>query len=175
MVRARVRPEDHTAATPMRRVAVTLTSTAGPLLAPHLVRTAPDLAARLGIGRALALICKLRDDRLVHDRPVRLHAKHPIVQVERADDLALDILHVHRGHRSTPRFLIMISPPLGPGMAPRMAIRFRSASMRTISRFWTVTRSSPMWPAIFMPFMTRPGVVPEPIEPGARQRSDWPC
>ena len=32
-----------------------------------------------------------------------------------------------------------------------------------------------MCPAIFWPFQTLPGVVPAPIEPGARWRSDWPC
>ena len=32
-----------------------------------------------------------------------------------------------------------------------------------------------MWPAMRVPLNTRPGVVPEPIEPGARWRSDWPC
>ena len=53
-----------------------------PLLAPHLVRAATDLAARLRVVGALALVGELRDDRLVHDRPVRLHAEHPVVQVE---------------------------------------------------------------------------------------------
>ena len=35
-------------------------------------------------------------------------------------------------------FLIYTMPPLGPGIAPRMAIMFSSASTLTMSRFWTV-------------------------------------
>ena len=31
-----------------------------------------------------------------------------------------------------------------------------------------------MWPAMRIPFSTRPGLVPAPMEPGARWRSDWP-
>ena len=38
--------------------------------------------------------------------------------------------------------------------------------------FLTVTRSSPMWPAIPRPRYTRPGVVPAPTEPGWRCESE---
>src|SRR3989304_1958485 len=31
-----------------------------------------------------------------------------------------------------------------------------------------------MCPAILSPLMTCPGLVPEPMDPGARWRSDWP-
>ncbi len=40
--------------------------------------------------------------------------------------------------------------------------------------FSSVTAAPPERPAIFLPGQTRPGVVPAPMEPGARIRSDWP-
>src|SRR5690606_22892791 len=67
------------------------------------------------------------------------------------------------------------SPPGAPGTAPRIAIRPRSASMRTTSRFIEVWLTAPMWPDIFLPGNTRPGVWRWPIEPGARCDSELPC
>src|SRR3546814_3783936 len=52
---------------------------------------------------------------------------------------------------------ISTQPPSDPGTAPRTRIRPRSTSVDTTIRFWVVTRTSPMWPAIFLPFHTRPG------------------
>ena len=37
-------------------------------------------------------------------------------------------------------------------------IRLRCSSIRTTSRFWVVLRTAPMWPDIFLPLNTRPGV-----------------
>src|SRR5262249_34957848 len=48
-------------------------------------------------------------------------------------------------------------PPLEPGTAPRTMSRPRSTSVLTTTRFCVVTRSSPMWPAIFLPLNTLPG------------------
>ena len=60
------------------------------------------------------------------------------------------------------------SPPLGPGMAPLTRIRPFSASTAWTVRFWTVTVSRPMRPAIRTPLKTRPGVAQAPMEPGLR-------
>ena len=59
-------------------------------------------------------------------------------------------------------------------MPPLTINRFRSVSTFIISNPLAVIRRLPMWPAIFIPLYTLPGVVPPPMEPGARARSDWP-
>ena len=61
--------------------------------------------------------------------------------------------------------LMRTRPPLGPGTAPRTAMRFRSASTLTMSRFWMVTWSTPIWPAPILPLKIREGSVEEPMEP----------
>src|SRR5690606_32216935 len=82
-------------------------------------------------------------------------------------------------HRHLPYALLagrtITSPPGAPGTAPLTAIRPRSASTRTTSRFCVLWRTGPMWPAIFLPGNTRPGVWRWPIEPGARCDSELPC
>src|SRR5204863_8740331 len=115
----------------------------------------------------------LGHDGLVENRDVGRDVPDPLVQLDRVDGLAAEVPDRYVHHASA-RFLSITRPPRGPGTAPFTATRFFSGSTRTTCRFLTVTRSLPMWPAIRMPLMTRPGVVPEPIEPGARQRSDWP-
>ena len=50
--------------------------------------------------------------------------------------------------------------PWLPGTAPCIMIRPRSASVLTTSRFCTVTRWSPIWPAIFLPLKVLPGILP---------------
>src|SRR5690606_31825980 len=47
-------------------------------------------------------------------------------------------------------------PLFGPGTAPLTRITPRSPSAETTSRFCVVTRSAPMWPAIFLPLKTFP-------------------
>ena len=63
--------------------------------------------------------------------------------------------------------LIVTQPPFEPGTAPLTMIRPRSASVRTTCRFWVVTRTAPMWPAIFLPLNTLPGSWHWPVEPCA--------
>src|SRR5439155_3954646 len=58
--------------------------------------------------------------------------------------------------------------PAAPGTAPRSSNRCRSGSELTTSRFRTVTRSLPIWPAIRVPLNTRDGVAEAPMEPGER-------
>src|SRR5262249_13930398 len=65
-------------------------------------------------------------------------------------------------------------PPLAPGTAPRMSKRPRSLSVSTTSRFCVVTRTSPMWPAIFLPLNTLPGSWRWPVEPWLRWVTDTP-
>src|SRR5690606_16107845 len=81
-------------------------------------------------------------------------------------------------HRASPYALLagrtITSPPGAPGTAPRTAIRPRSASTRTTSRFCVLCTSAPMWPDIFLPGNTRPGVCRWPIEPGERCDSELP-
>src|SRR6185503_2136215 len=62
----------------------------------------------------------------------------------------------------------------GPGTAPLIRMRPRSASVRTTSRFWVVTRSTPKWPAIFLPLNTRPGSWRWPVEPCERWDTETP-
>src|SRR5581483_3937722 len=45
---------------------------------------------------------------------------------------------------------IVIQPPLAPGTAPSTMISPRATSVLTTLRFWVVTRTSPIWPAIFL-------------------------
>ena len=58
------------------------------------------------------------------------------------------------------------TPPLGPGTAPLIRIRPVSASTRCTVRFWVVTFTWPMRPAMRRPLNTRPGVAQPPMEPG---------
>src|SRR6185503_18194407 len=63
-------------------------------------------------------------------------------------------------------------PPLGPGTAPSISSRPRSASTLTTRRLCVVCRSAPIRPAIRRPLNTRAGVEQPPIEPWLR----WaPC
>ena len=71
--------------------------------------------------------------------------------------------------------LIVTQPPLEPGTAPLTMIRPRSLSVRTTCRFWVVTRTAPMWPAIFLPLNTLPGSWHWPVEPWLRWLIDTPC
>ena len=58
--------------------------------------------------------------------------------------------------------------PSEPGTAPLMSSRPFSASTAWTVRFWVVTCSPPIRPAIRMPLKTRPGVAQPPMEPGLR-------
>src|SRR6185295_1609065 len=106
-----------------------------------------------------------------------LDAKHVVIEVDRAGLLGVEGLDVefHGPHsaaaawRVAPGFgasfgnaLLAASRtstqlPSAPGTAPFTNKSPRSASTRTICRFWMETRSSPRWPAIFLPLNTLPG------------------
>src|SRR5581483_1001971 len=126
----------------------------------------------------MPLVRLLGHDGLVQNCAIRLDPKHPLVQLNGADALACRASHV-RFHHDDPRsrraLVMRTIPPDGPGTAPLRARRLRAGSMASTSKFLTVTRALPIWPAMRVPFRTRPGVVPAPEEPSARQRSDWPC
>ena len=64
-VAARVRPEDHAAASELRRSDRALTGAAGPLLAIRLLAAAGDLAARLGVVSAEVAAGQLGSHHLV--------------------------------------------------------------------------------------------------------------
>ena len=68
----------------------------------------------------------------------------------------------------------MTFEPGAPGIAPLMSRRLFSVSTLITSKFWTVFLTLPIWPAIFLPFQTLPGVWHWPIEPGARWESELP-
>src|SRR5262249_44779953 len=51
----------------------------------------------------------------------------------------------------------VIQPPLAPGTAPSTRIRPRSTSVCTTLRLSVVTRSTPIWPGIFLFLNVRPG------------------
>src|SRR5690606_19558589 len=111
----------------------------------------------LGVVRALAGGRELGHHDLVHQRDVGLDAED-----------VLGELDLNRAH-FTPPFdadFTNTSPPRGPGTAPLISSRPRSASTRWTVRFCVVTVSLPMRPAIFRPLNTRPGVAQPPIEPG---------
>ena len=61
-----------------------------------------------------------------------------------------------------------------PGTAPLTSNRLRAGSASSTSRLLTVTRSLAHVPRHAQPLKTRPGLVLEPTEPGARYLSDWP-
>src|SRR5690606_5760100 len=69
----------------------------------------------------------------------------------------------------------MFQATCGPGTAPRIRIRPRSASVETTSTFCVVTRTEPMWPAIFLPLNTLPGSCRWPVEPCVRCDTELPC
>src|SRR5262249_30603139 len=64
--------------------------------------------------------------------------------------------------------------PLTPGTAPPSRIRPLSLSVSTTSRFWVVTCSAPICPAIFLPLNTLPGSWRWPVEPWLRCTTETP-
>ena len=138
-----------------------LAGAACPLLAPRLAATAANFAAGLGFVRAEAGIRQLANQRLVHHRNIGFDAPDGIVEVDRAHDFSLEVVHdqlassflLHGSHRDLARpdylrpltaRLISSVPLFGPGTDPSTSSRLRSASTRSTVRFCTVTRSLPM-------------------------------
>src|SRR5690606_9258864 len=149
--------------------------TPGALLLPRLGAAAAYLCAsllRLGPGTAAGQESRYY---LVHQRLVEFGAKRAVGDL----DAAAVALHLDL-HAQAPLFRALMAgrtstrPPLCPGTAPLIRMRFRSASTRTTSRFCTVRRTLPMWPDIFLPLNTRPGDWFCPIEPGARCDTELP-
>ena len=68
----------------------------------------------------------------------------------------------------------VIQPPLAPGTAPSTRIRPRSTSVCTTLRLSVVTRSTPMWPGIFLFLKVLPGSWRPPVEPIERCETDTP-
>src|ERR687895_574285 len=99
-----------------------------------------------------------RDNDLVHQRDADRRLEDLGRQVPGTDLLAGRVAHLDGGH-----------PAHAPLSATPLTRRSpRSASACTTSRFKTVTRTLPCWPAIGMPLKTRLGVAHAPIAPGAR-------
>src|SRR5947209_18375581 len=147
---------------------------AGPLLAPRLPAAAGDLRPGLGGVRAGTKRGQTRDDDLMHERHVHRRLEQLRRKVGVADLLAGRVANGHLGHQpALPAGALtaertMTRPPEGPGTAPRRSSRLRSASAWTTSRFSTVTRAFPIWPAIRVPLKTLDGVAHAPIAPGER-------
>src|SRR5690606_7435819 len=143
------------------------------LLPLRLLGGAGDFRARLLRLGAGAAGVAVGDDDLVDQVLAELASEHRLGNGQR-----LFAVIDGKFHRAAPQPLLagrtITSPPGAPGTAPLMAIRPRSASTRTTSRFCVVWRTAPMWPAIFLPGYTRPGVCRWPSEPGARCDSELP-
>ena len=118
---------------PDRRTARAVTGTTGALLAPRLGATAADLAAGLGVVRALAGGGQLGHDDLVDQGDIGVRVEQRGGEVGLAGLLALGVDHVNSqiAHAASP-FLAALRTttrdPLLPGMAPRTSSRPRSAS-----------------------------------------------
>src|SRR6202035_3600998 len=178
-VRARMRPEDDTAAFPLRRSRRTLASPSGPLLAVGFAPAAAHVAACLGRRGALTSVGELADQRLVHHRLVRLDAEDRLGELHAAGLGARLVDEARAAHACSPiiaeRSLsrIMTTWFLCPGTDPCTSSRLRSVSTRTTSRLRTVIWVAPCWPAILRPLNTRAASV-EPIEPACLMLCD-PC
>ena len=149
LVRARVRPEDGAATAVVRCAARALAGAAGALLAVRLGATAADLAAGLGVVGARPARGQLGGHDLVEHGGVDRGREELIAEVHAADGLAGPVVEGGRRHRQA--FFTRISDPRAPGRLPLTSSRLRSVSARTTRTFLMVTRSSPMWPAIFRP------------------------
>src|SRR5690606_11704465 len=169
---ARLGREGHAAADEDRSRQRAMTRTAA-LLLVRLLGGAADLGAgelRLGAG---ATGVAGGDDDLVDQVLAEIATEHCL-----GNRQLVGATRNGEFHRASPYALLagrtITSPPGAPGTAPRTAIRPRSASTRTTSRFCVLCCSAPMWPAIFLPGNTRPGVWRWPIEPGERCDSELP-
>src|SRR5690606_219720 len=170
---ARLRAVDDATAGELRSAGRALTGTAGALLAVRLAATAADLAARLRLVRALTGSGQLCDDDLVDQRNADLLDVEDLRgELDGTGLVARRRKDVNSAHRLPQAPLAAVRtrtrPPFGPGTAPLMSSRPFSASTAWTVRFWVVTRSLPIRPAMRWPLNTRPGVAQPPMEPGAR-------
>src|SRR5690606_2912457 len=133
------------AATPQRATNSTGTGTTSALLAPRLLAAATYLGARLlGFG-TLARTRQICRHNLMYQRLVEILAEGDF---RHSDGSSRGSIEIHpliplQAFALTAGRTIR-SEPGAPGTAPLISSRFFSASTRTTSRFWTVTRSAPM-------------------------------
>src|SRR5437016_14410642 len=116
--------EHNSAALPLRSSASTLARATGSLLPPHLPRASPHFTVRTRVGGTLATIRELRNGRLMQHRSIWLHAKYPIVQLDgpgRAAGGPYGYVHYSSPPTLVCVFLIIRSPPRGPGTPPLTA------------------------------------------------------
>ncbi len=102
-------------------------------------------------AHGIACIRALGVQNLLHEDRVPLRAENAFGQFKRSHFFVLQIVDV--GVHDY--FLISISPPRAPGTAPRRNIKFFSLSISATTKFFTVTRSVPIWPAMRRPVTTR--------------------
>ena len=146
----------------------TLARPAQALLLADLDGGARHFAAALGARVAGAAVRHLGDVGLVEHRPVRFDGEDFIRDFNFAKRGPGRVNHLELHFATFLAERTWTSAPIGPGTDPATKMTFCSSFLVTISRLRTVTRSAPMWPAMRVPLKTRPGVVPEPMEPGAR-------
>src|SRR5271154_6196992 len=163
------------AAGELRRTGRALAGAAGALLAIRLPAAAAGLSAGFGRMRALAGRRPLGRHHPMHQRDVGRRVEQLGRQLDGATLLAVRAADVNLDrlgrHQFSPRLMALrtiTSPPLRPGMAPLISSTPFSASTLCTIRFWVVTRSLPIRPAIRVPLNTRAGVAHPPMEPGRR-------
>src|SRR6185295_14925033 len=190
---ARMRTERTSAAAEQVGALRAVAGAARTLLRAGLLAGAGDVRAvldRVGAGTALG---ELPHDAALDQVLARLKAKDVLVERDRTRFLAFEggDLEVHHAppsfasaaapfspaRRNLPGFgrsfggafftasRTVIQPPLAPGTAPSIRIRPRSTSVCTTFRLSVVTRSTPMWPGIFLFLKVLPGSWRPPVEP----------
>src|SRR5690606_27199871 len=125
--------------------------TASALLLPWLAATTTDFTAGLGNCQVLTTIRKVRYVRLFQQIMILdLHSKDSFIQLGWSSSLGAALSIGRYSHYlSSPRIITI--PLRGPGTAPVTPITPSSVSTNAIFRFLTVTCSTPIWPAIFLP------------------------
>src|SRR5262249_59911790 len=94
LIRPRMGPENDAATFVVGRAPRALASVASALLAIGLLATAGDFTARAGVMGALARVCLLRHYRLMDNCLIRLNTKDAIVQIDAAQDFAVEVEYV---------------------------------------------------------------------------------
>src|SRR5215510_7210964 len=177
-----------------------MTGRAGALLPIHLLAGAIDLGAVLDVVGAGLALGQLPHHATLQDIGARLEAEDVIRHGDAASRLALESRDLQFHHapsfasaagaasasRNLPGFgtscgsgfftasRTVIQPPLLPGTAPSTRMRPRSTSVCTTLRLSVVTRSTPMWPAIFLFLKVLPGSWRPPVEPCERCEIETP-
>ena len=146
---------------PLGSAGGTLTGAAGALLTIGLLAAAGNFTAGLGALGALTAVGEVSHDHLMENGLVDGLTKYILGKLDIANDLTGNIVQCYVRHFFFPPYFTVLFTvtmvPLAPGMAPLMSSRFRAASTRATSRFWTVTVSLPMWPGRRLVRKTSPG------------------